>query len=66
MSTCSGQELRWIHNPIAPTSECEALLRSASYHDVPWLKFVAMRRTTRELGLPVKHIVLGSAQLGAQ
>ncbi|CAE7684173.1 hflX [Symbiodinium microadriaticum] len=32
----------WIHNPIAPTSECEALLR--------------------ELGLPVKYIVLGSAQ----
>ncbi|CAE7667711.1 hflX [Symbiodinium pilosum] len=32
----------WIHNPIAPTSECNVLLR--------------------ELGLPVKYIVLGSAQ----
>jgi len=32
----------WVHNPVAPTEECNALLR--------------------ELGLPVKYIVLGSAQ----
>lgn len=32
----------WVHNPVAPTEECEALLR--------------------ELGLPVKYIVLGTAQ----
>lgn len=32
----------WIHNPIAPTEECERLVS--------------------ELGLPVKYIVLGSAQ----
>jgi hypothetical protein len=32
----------WVHNPVAPTGECEALVR--------------------ELGLPVRYIVLGSAQ----
>jgi len=32
----------WVHNPVAPTEECDALLR--------------------ELGLPVRFIVLGSAQ----
>ncbi|CAE8734948.1 unnamed protein product, partial [Polarella glacialis] len=32
----------WIHNPVAPTAECEELLR--------------------ELGLPVRCIVLGTAQ----
>eukprot|EP00930_Biecheleria_cincta_P049039 TRINITY_DN34283_c0_g1_i1.p1 TRINITY_DN34283_c0_g1~~TRINITY_DN34283_c0_g1_i1.p1 ORF type:complete len:469 (+),score=82.88 TRINITY_DN34283_c0_g1_i1:45-1451(+) len=32
----------WVHNPVAPTAECDALLR--------------------ELGAPVKFIVLGSAQ----